>query len=147
MAGELPQRPELDQLLRSLATVSINLLTKHGPFPPHGECIARDGGRVPVAAYLGQDEKDPQRWVAYLEHSLKELVRTEGHCAAGFFAMVEVEDPRTRQRTDAILVSLEHESGDAMDVYFPYTQGPEIKFTQGFGLRRAPRIFVQAGTP
>ena len=31
--------------------------------------------------------------------------------------------------------------GLAMDVYLPYTKEPEIKFVQGFGMRRPPRIF------
>ena len=53
--------------------------------------------------------------------------------------------PKSQELIDAIQLALEHEGGDAVDVFVPYAQLPDGGFSYGelFACERTPTLFVQ----
>jgi len=64
--------------------------------------------------------------------------------AAGICFDVRVLPPGQVDKTDAIQLALEREGGDAVDVFVPYAELPDGKFTYGelFVCERIPTLFV-----
>jgi len=61
---------------------------------------------------------------------------------------VRTVPPGQTQKTDAILVSMEHAEGEPVDAYLPYQKMANGQYEYGelFLVRGEPRIFESAGT-
>ena len=65
--------------------------------------------------------------------------------AAGICFDVRITPPGQAEKSDAIQCALEHEGGEAANVYVPYAKQSDGQFVYGqvFASRRAPTFFVQ----
>ena len=113
---------EIERLCNYCVAFAKESLKNHGELPPFGAVIRRGGVLVPVLPKT--DEQTPISGpvaAEVLTTGLRQLAREQqatvlALCWDGF---VSIEGaPRTK--TDAIVVGLEHENGEALDVFIPY---------------------------
>jgi hypothetical protein len=97
------------------------MLKKYGEFLPFGAGLKPDGEIVHVGADTGEDSHDAKAVLELLLAGLKKGALDGTYRAAAACIDVKVVDPRTGQRTDAAQVIFEHESGEALDVFVPYS--------------------------
>jgi hypothetical protein len=67
--------------------------------------------------------------------------------AIGICYDARVRPPGQSDNSDAICCSLEHVSGEALDVILPYTKAADgIRYAETFTLIRDPKFFQPTGT-
>jgi hypothetical protein len=65
--------------------------------------------------------------------------------ALGICYDVRVVPPGQSDKSDAVCCSLEHISGEALDVFAPYTKAADgIHYAEIFSVRRYPKFFSSA---
>lgn len=104
---------DLDRLLSTVLPFADEMLRKHGEFYPYGAAITRDGEEQVFAADPGEEE-DPNP-----SEVLTSLVTGMSAEAAELRAAALVSDV-TSDKTDAIMVHLEHADSMAITVLVPY---------------------------
>lgn len=106
---------DLDRLLNTALQFADEMLRKHGVFYPYGAAITRDGDEQVFAADSG-DEADPNP-----SEVLTSLVSGITEDKQDLRAAALVSDV-TSERTDAVMIHLEHADSMAMTVLVPYRQ-------------------------
>ena len=79
--------------------------------------------------------------IELLEATFQEDAKSGEARACAVALDVRVQDPRTGDEVEAILVSAEVEEGQAIDVFTPYQRGDEVKLAKPFAAPREPRFF------
>jgi hypothetical protein len=141
-------RPDLDALLNALLPFAQQMLKKHGEFFPFGASMTQDGAITLAGSYDGKEHPSPQEVIAWLVNTLKGQASAGQIKAAGICFDVRVVPPQQHEKVDAIQVSLEHISGEAIDVFLPYRKGFFDKITYGelFASSGTSRIFSGNGS-
>jgi hypothetical protein len=140
--------PDLQALLNDLLPVAERMLTEHGEFYPFGGSIASDGKHISVN-WDHPNLKELIEKSKELIEAMVEIFRSQalgGQIrAAGICFDVQVIPPGQIEKTDAIQLALEREGGEAVNVFVPYAELPDGKFTYGelFASKRTPEFFVQ----
>jgi hypothetical protein len=113
---------DLDRLLNTALRFADEMLTKHGVFYPYGAAITRTGDEQVFAADPGEeDDPNPSEVLTSLVNGMSEDART-------LRAAALVSDV-TSDRTDAVMIHLEHADSMAMTVLVPYRKTEaEIEF-------------------
>lgn len=109
---------DLDRLLNTALRFADEMLREHGVFYPYGAAITRAGEEQVFAADPGEDD-DPNP-----SEVLTSLVSGMSEEAAELRAAALVSDV-TSERTDAVMIHLEHADSMAMTVLVPYRQTEE----------------------
>lgn len=115
--------PDLDQLLNAVLPFAEQMLKKHGEFYPFGASMNHTGEVAMSAADTGSEHPPSAEVVALLfdgfkKQAAEKLVRA---CAVCFDSRVVL--PGTSKKSDAVAVSLEHEVGEAVEIFIPYQKG------------------------
>lgn len=126
----------------------------HGAEHGHAPSPGRSGGHrghgahgAPLAEPKPQPRQDPKKVVAGFEEEFRSKARAgEVRAVAICMSVTTNEGGKHARKTHAIRISVEHESGDAMDVYCPYRRGwfGRFRFGEPFSQRRPARIFKVA---
>jgi hypothetical protein len=134
--------PDLDQLLSAAIPFAKEQLGKRGSFLPFGATMSTDGKVACNAAYEGEPTT-----VGSLMGLLTEAFRREASAgsirAAALCLDARTIPPGQTEKTDAICVRVEHENGEAADVFLPYKKGwfGKIRYGELFGAARQREFF------
>jgi len=136
--------PELNDLLNTLYGFAQEMLAKHGEFFPFGAEINRDDELTHVQGYTGDECPPSQQVIDLLIQGLRDQAEKYEIRAAGICFDVRVVPPNNTKKTDAICARLEHENGEAVEVYLPYVKGwfGKIKYGELFAGQGERTIFV-----
>jgi hypothetical protein len=106
------------------------------------QMLEKQGGFIPYGAYydmngklemLGVHDKDGQaaNAIKVLLQSFKHLA-SQGKCRSIVYCMdIRTVPPGQKEKTDAILATMEHVSGEAMNIAVPYRKEHSGKITYG----------------
>lgn len=133
---------EIHRLLDALTKLAAQFLQEEETFPPSGATLDSEGKVELVKPYDGEGYEAPEMQVGLLQATFRQSAGKGEIRGCAFSLDVQVQDPRSDQETEAILVSVETESGDAYDIFVPYTREPELELGHPFASEREPRIFA-----
>jgi hypothetical protein len=128
------EREQLDQLLQLLFQFAEGQLRKHGGFNPFGAVLTNVGEARLVAAYEG-DEPESEQVIETIYAGMRDQAARSELLAGGV-----CYDGRVRGdegTSDAVVVALEHQTGEAAVIFVPYTVGGSDG--PAFGAMRATR--------
>lgn len=135
--------PDIDQLLNALIPFAQQQLAKRGGFLPFGASMVIDGKIRLNAGYDGEPTT-----AGSLIQLLTEAFRRDA-AAGSIRAAALCFDARTippgqTEKTDAICVSLEHQDGEAADIFVPYKKGwfGKMTYAELFGVTRKREFFT-----
>lgn len=137
-------RQDYNALLEMLMPFAEQMLKKHGEFFPFGAAVNTTGELLAAAGYDGTETPPSEDVIALLVQGFQNdaragKIRASGICYDGRI----VEDGK---KVDAVIISLEHVSGNATKTCVPYTKGLFGKYR--FGELTAglddPKIFAGA---
>ncbi|MBI2190810.1 MAG: hypothetical protein HYU36_02350 [Planctomycetes bacterium] len=136
--------PDLDELLNALYSFAQEMLAKHGEFHPFGVSLSRDGEMALEQGYTGDEHPPSEQMIDTLVGGLRAMAGKQEIRAAGICLDVRVTPPGTTEKSDAICARLEHENGEAVEVYLPYRKGwfGKIKYGEIFAGRGESKVFA-----
>ena len=139
--------PDLDELLNALVPFAQQMLSKHGEFFPFGATMTTNGELTADAAYDGDEQPPSEQLIDLLTQGFRQQAASGQIRAAGICYDVRIIPPGQTEKTDAICLALEHQTGEAANLYLPYKKGllGRYKYGELFGEARTPEFFVQAG--
>jgi hypothetical protein len=138
---------DLNELLNALLPFAERMLTEHSEFFPFAATMKPDGETTAVGAYDGDEHTPSQVLIDLLADSFRRQAQNEEIKAAGICYDVRTIPPGQNEKCDAVCCSLEHRTGEALDVYLPYWKTTEgcIQYGEMFAARRTPQFFVSHG--
>jgi len=142
--------PDLEELLNFLVPFAQEQLSKHGEFYPFAASVAQDGQVQPSMAYDGEEQPETQEVIDLLVQGLRGEAAAGRIRASGICLDIRTIPPGSKEKTDAICVRLEHESGEAVHIALPYKKGLLGKYKYGelFATAGDPEIFIKSeGAP
>jgi hypothetical protein len=139
--------PDLDTLLNAILPFAQQMLSQHGEFFPYGSVMKADGRIEAHAAYDGDEQPPPQRLIDMMTQVFRQQASTGQIRAAAICCDVRTVPPGQTEKTDAICVSMEHQSGQCADLYLPYKKGwlGKIQYGELFAAKRDPQFFIEGG--
>lgn len=140
------KRSAADRLLNTGFSLALDKLVQQGEFYPFGVALTREGD---IAVFTAQECGSPpnsDEFVGALRDALCNGARTGNFKAAAIVADFAFERPSSSGERDAIRVSVESESGEAVTCYLPYTLVTpggtrDVRPGRPFAQRSAPTIF------
>jgi|KBSMisStandDraft_5_1062788.scaffolds.fasta_scaffold1231543_1 hypothetical protein len=139
--------PDLQALFDSLLQFTKKFLSEHGGFNPWAATMSSTGEIQWVGADNGEEFPDAQALIDLLTETFQRQSRSGVLRAIGICYDSRVIPPGESDKSDAICCSLEHISGEALDVFVPYTKADDgIQYAEIFTLLRDPRFFQPTGT-
>jgi hypothetical protein len=139
--------PDLQALFDSQLQFTKKLLSKSGGFNPWAATMSSTGQIQWVAASNGEEFPDAQALIDLLTETFQRQSALGVLRAIGICYDARVMPPGQSDKSNAICCSLEHISGEALDVLVPYTKAADgIHYAEMFTLLRDPRFFSPAGT-
>ena len=137
-------RQDYNALLEFLMPFAEQMLKKNGEFFPFGAAVSTTGELSAAATYDGSETPPSEDVIAMLVQGFQGQarggqIRATGICYDGRI----VQDGK---KVDAVIISLEHVSGNATKTCVPYTKGMFGKYRFGeiiAGLDD-PKIFASA---
>jgi len=123
--------PDFQRLEEVLLPFAQEMIEQHGSFILFGFSVMADGRIVSHAAYSGAQEPPPDELLDTLTQTFREQAADGLIRAIGLCLDVTVVPPGEKEKTNAICLELEHESGEAVDLVVPYRAGRTGKITYG----------------
>ena len=137
-------RQDYNALLEVLLPFAEQTLKKYGAFFPFAAAVSTTGEVSLHAAYDGDDKPPSDELIAMLVQAFQGEARSAKIRAIGI--CYDGRGVRNGKKVAAIIISLEHLSGNASVTCLPYSKGLFGKY--GFGEMTAaaeePKIFVSA---
>jgi hypothetical protein len=113
--------PALNELFTAAFGFAETMLTKEGEFIPFGVSLDADGQVALVCGDVGSEHPASADVIALLQSSFQQSAIEGSILAAGVCLDVRVVHPGAADKSDAVCVRLAHVSGEAVEVYVPYT--------------------------
>jgi hypothetical protein len=137
--------PDLDKLMNALLPFAQQMLAKRGGFYPFGSTMTTDGQIISQAAYDGDEQPPSERIIDLMTQAFRQEAAAGQLRAAGICYDVRTIPPGQTEKTDAICLGLEHQTGQCVSVFLPYKKGlfGKMQFGQLFATRRDAQFFVQ----
>ena len=136
---------DLNELFSAARSFAELMLSKEGEFIPFGVSMDVNGQVAMVAGDVGDEHPQSAQVIVLLQDSFRESAMRDGAIrAAGVCLDVRLVPPGGDARSDAICVRLAHISGEAIEVYVPYSSaGPGmLKFGDVFATGASEFQFV-----
>ncbi|MBN1537518.1 MAG: hypothetical protein JW908_12345 [Anaerolineales bacterium] len=135
---------DFDQLLDKLIPFAQDMISKYGEFFPFGSSIDADGQIDLSAPFEHNNCPTSQLIIDIMTNTFRKRASNGKIRAAGICYDVRTIPPGRNKKTDAIWVSLENQSGEAVDMIVPYKKGifGNYSFGELFTAERAPQVFV-----
>ena len=137
--------PDLDNLTNALLPFAKQMLAEHGEFYPFGSTMNASGEIVAVGAQLeGTDHPLSQPLIDIMTQAFRAQAASGEIRAAGICYDIRTIPPGQTEKTDAICLGLEHQSGQSVSVFVPYRKGwfGKDKYGELFAAKRDAEIFV-----
>ena len=135
---------DLDKLLDALLPFAQQMLAKHGEFYPFGSTMTIAGEIMAQGAALeGDDHPASQPLIDLMIQAFRSQALAGQIRAAGICYDVRTIPPGHTEKTDAICVGLEHNTGESVSVFVPYKKGwfGKVQYGQLFAANRDAQIF------
>jgi hypothetical protein len=146
MPSDTMAHPDLETLFQTLLPFTQKFLGEYGGFNPWGAVMYSGGDIQWVGADNGEEFPPAEELIQLLAENFQQQSTRGVLRAAGMCYDVRVVAPGESQKSDAICCSLEHISGEAVDMFVPYTKTHDgIQYAEVFSWRRDPRFFLPAG--
>ena len=122
-------KEDYNALLGALMPFAEEMLKKHGEFYPFGAAVSTAGKVAVHAADIGEEMPESNDVIAFLTKAFQAearegKIRASGVCYDGRI----VQDGK---KVDAVIISLEHVSGNASKACVPYSKGMFGKYRFG----------------
>jgi len=130
--------PDLDELLNAALPFARKMLLKRGEFHPFGVSLSPTGVSTMAGVWDGREPPPATDVITELREVFREKAAGGGLKACAICFDARVVPPGATAKTDAIGVELEHESGEAVQVFLPYAKG-------WFGRIRYGELFASQG--
>jgi hypothetical protein len=137
-------QPDLNQLLDSLLPLAERMLVERGEFSPFGGTMNQAGEIVALGASGGKEHPRSQNGIELMTQTLRRLARSGQLRAVGICYDGRTTPPGRTEKCDAVCASVEHQSGEAVNLILPYqrTSKGELQFGEKFSTLRVPQFFV-----
>ena len=122
---------DLNVLYNEARSFAEHMLLTHGEFIPFGVQMSTDGKVAQVADDLGTEHPKSVEMVKFLQTSFAQSANAGSIRAAGICLDMFVVPPGQQQKTDAICTRLAHVSGEAVEVFVPYSRDAHGAFQLG----------------
>jgi hypothetical protein len=135
--------PDLNKLLETMTPLAKRLLDEFGDFLPYGAIMKLDGAIVDCAV-SGEDENPPSKeLINILTQDFQQRAAKGEIRAAGICCDVRVATPEHPEKVDAIQFGLEHQNGEAVDVFLPYDldSSGKVQYGELFATKRERSFF------
>ena len=138
--------PDFEELLNTVVSFAQFQLADGGAIYPFGASMTLDGKLDINAADAGRDKPPCQELVDMMTIGLRQRAASGEIRAACICADVLCVPLGETRKRDAIGVTLEHVSGDAIEAYVPYKKGWFGKYRYGklVVLPREPQFFARS---
>ena len=136
-------RPDLDALLNFLLPAAQEFLRAQGEFHPFAVQMVQDGSISAVAGHTGDELPEAPDLIALLLDGFRQQAAAGNVRAAGICINATVVRPGQSAQVDAICAQLEHEDGECVDVFLPYSNERPGQYAYGelFASAGQPRVF------
>jgi hypothetical protein len=123
------------------------MLAEHGEFYPFAATMKADGDITSIGADTGEEQPASKALTDFLVGAFREKARRREIRATGICFDVRTVLPGRSERVDAICARLEHEDGEAVDVFLPYRKGGRghLEFGELFATQGQRLIFDDTG--
>jgi|GEM_PF-1640198 len=135
---------DIDHLVNALMPAAKSMLARQRALPPIGAEMLPDGEVITRCTHGHvAPELDPKRAVKDFEAEFKQKADRGEVRAVAICMSVTTASRKTARKTHAICIAVEHQSGEAIDVYCPYHKGwfGRFRFDEPFTQRRTAHIF------
>lgn len=130
-------KEESQALMDAVLPLAEKLLSEHGEFFPYGGAMKPNGEIISVAAYDGDEQPPSADLINLLQQAYKTAAKNKEYKATALVYDVRVQLPESGEKSDAIAIALDHESGYSVVVFLPYNiSNNQLSFGS---------IFAQAG--
>lgn len=136
---------DLDSLLNSLIPFAQEMLSQHGEFYAFAAIIDLKGevSLVSMEDEAEAEYPDDDDLIELFTGALREKAAEGEIRATGICVNVKVIPPDQEEEVDAICAILEHNSGEAIDGFLPYTHsGDEFEYGELFAGAGEQKIFA-----
>lgn len=135
--------PDFEQLLDVLLPFAQQMLAKHGEFYPFGATIDTSGKLALAASYTGSEKPESQECIDMLSGGFRREAEQGAIRACGICYDVRTIPPGQTEKVDAVCISFEHNSGEAVKVLLPYRKGVKggIKYGELFACKGQKSVF------
>ena len=139
--------PDLDELLNALLPLAQQMLAENGEFYPFGSTMTVAGKIVAQGAYTGEEHPKSQPLIELLTQAYRKQALNGEIRAAGICYDVRTIPPGQSEKTDAVCLALEHQTGQSVSVFVPYKKGwfGKVKYGELFAAAREPEFFTKSG--
>src|SRR5262245_22251363 len=139
--------PDLNELLNALLPFAQQMLAEHGEFYPFGSTMTETGKIVAAGGYTGEEHPNSQPLIDLLTQAFRQQALNREIRAAGICYDVRTIPPGQTEKTDAICLALEHQTGEGVTVFVPYKKGMfgRMKYAELFASPRDLQIFGGPG--
>jgi hypothetical protein len=136
-------RADFDTLLETLMPFAEQMLNKHGEFYPFGAAVNAQGEVVSVSPEEETEMPASEEVIQSLTRRLDTEARAGNARATGICYNGRIV--QEGKEIDAIICTLEHESGEASKTYVPYKKGLFGKYKLGdiSASQAEPQIFAK----
>ena len=114
-------KDDCNVLLNATLPFAEKMLLHHGEFFPFGAKMLDSGQIVLVEGYDGREHAPSQALIDLLENALREAASGLDMKACAIVYDSRVTLPGGQEKSDAIVVALDHRADYSVEVFFPYT--------------------------
>jgi len=114
-------KEQLEMLMNELMPFAEQCLNEWGEFYPFGGMLYMDGELAHVGAKIEGDDQPPSKeLIDVLVDGHQKLVELGEIKASAAIFRVDVNDPQTGEKTEAVQCNLDHLDGISAEVFHPY---------------------------
>lgn len=134
---------DLNKLMNALLPFAQQMLLEHGEFFPFGAIMNHSGEIKMISAFEGGEHPPSNALIDLYTQKFHQQVINGDIRSAGICYDTLTVPPGKTEKCDAICLSLEHQSGEAVEVFIPYTKEKtgKIQYFDIFASRRTPKFF------
>lgn len=141
--GAVSAKEEAEMLLNEGMPFAEQMLSEHGEFFPFA-VVMTTSGEIEHAAIGADSLSSPLEVYERLEQVLRAGAKGKRYRAAALFADRRAQRPTDASMRDTVHAALEHESGYAVDVFFPYSRSTsgDVSVDEPFASERTRNFFL-----
>lgn len=114
-------KTDCEALLNSVLPFAEQVLRKHGEFYPYGGAMRTDGQIISVGGDSGSEQPKSIELIELLKSAFIAAAQKGEYKATALVTNSSLTISSTGEKTDAIVVSLDHRDDYSVIVMFPYT--------------------------
>ena len=135
-------KEDCQALVDALIPVAEQMLSRYGEFHPFGGGMRPNGEIVSVAGYDGRERPPSADIIRLIKDGFIQAARENQYKATALIYDVRITLPSTKEKSDAIAVSLNHRDNYSLVAIFSYkVESGELSFGDTFAQRGEADIF------